>query len=228
MTHLVTHLTVQGVIPPLDQPLPQYEVPDRDLSVLQGWGAERNRKLGVEKGGSRKHRRDKNYDDDGDDDEPVPATTDAAPFSSAMVPPPPPGSDVVRPSDMHLPQFERDNTSTSDSLQFGANRTTGMEVDMGFNYGTGPTSLPSVTGVTPDNIASISPMDMIDSNNSQALTSYQGGIFGLLSGGRPSASPNAITPVPVNMADSLGSQDPRPNIVKRGLIPNNEALSLVH
>jgi hypothetical protein len=71
-------------------------------------------------------------------------------------------------------------------------------------------------------------MDMIDSNNSQALTSYQGGIFGLLSGGRPSASPNAITPVPVNMADSLGSQDPRPNIVKRGLIPNNEALSLVH
>ena len=245
--HLMTHLTVQGVIPPLSRPLSRYEMPDRDLSVLQGWGAERNRKLGQEKDSGRKRRRtkkDSESDDDNDD-----ATTEAGGVSIAfgdMVAQSRPGADVVRPTDIHMPppDFERVNRAPSDTsaIPFAAPSAVINEVDIGFNYptaGTGPASHPSGTGVTPDNVASISPMDsanfgvpVLDGGNSQtALTSYhnaQGGIFGLLNGSRPTPSPNSIAIPPANMTDSLGSQDPRPNIVKRGLIPNAEALSLVN
>lgn len=239
---------MQGMVPPLDRPLQRYGLPDRDLSALQGWGAERNRELGSERDGNRKRaRRAKKEDDDSDEtDQSVPPPQHSAAFQNGII-----NSEVVRPSDMHVaPSFERVNTSTSESLGFVPPNGNGLplnDVDMGFSYSgsggpgshpVGPASHPSGTGVTPDGgIASISPVDntsfsvsLLDGSGGQGLTSYpnQQGIFGLLNGSRPTPSPNSVTAPQPHMSDSLGSQDPRPNIVKRGLITNNDALGLVN
>jgi hypothetical protein len=234
---------MQGAIPPLDRPFERYELPDRDLAVLQGWGAERNRKLGQDGGRKRARKGKKEEDSAEDDDDAVGDTisTQNLPFAdSSFVQT---SSALVQAADMHptAPGFERVNTTTSDGITTFVPPPT-APVDIAFNAystgGTGPGSHPSAPGVTPDNMgASISPVDntnfsvrMLDNSNTQTVASYhsqQGGIFGLLNESRPAPSPNSVAVIQVNMSDQLGSQDPRPNIVKRGMIPNNEALGLV-
>ncbi|TXT08708.1 hypothetical protein VHUM_02836 [Vanrija humicola] len=54
------------------------------------------------------------------------------------------------------------------------------------------------------------------------------GIFGLLNGKANGGPQPPSPPVPTFQTESLGSADPRPNIVKRGLIQNGDALSLVN
>ncbi|ORY34264.1 hypothetical protein BCR39DRAFT_517307 [Naematelia encephala] len=61
--HLIHHLSAHQLIPPLPDPLPRYQVPDRDLHVLQGWGAELNKELPSD-GDKRRKRKDRDEEDE--------------------------------------------------------------------------------------------------------------------------------------------------------------------
>ena len=61
--HILHHLSAQRIIPPLPTPgFEIYEPPDRDMSSLQGWTADRNRELGDET--KRKRKNDRDEDDE--------------------------------------------------------------------------------------------------------------------------------------------------------------------
>lgn len=249
--HILDHLTSQGAVPPFEPPLPRFEAPDRDLAVIQGWTAERNRALGAD-GGRKRRKGVKKEEDDEDDERELSEMPQFVADYPAVVPP-----GVVRPADMHTTQqqrFERISSTTDLSFSSGVPQIPLSEVDIGFSYAlpptngradstlsAGPDTQPSGTGITPDALNSISPVDntfsvsIVDSGTpSSQIRQGQGypsqqGIFGLLNGPRSNASPSSaiVAPVP-NMSDTLGSADPRPNIVKRGLLPNTEALGLVN
>lgn len=246
--HILHHLTAQGMVPPLKSPLPTYEMPDRDMSVLQGWGAERNRELGS----SGKRRRKKDEEDDDDDESQMPVTSFTAdyqivPNNNGMVV----SSSGLRPSDMHMPP-PPNFASKSHVQQLPAALQTPLHgsapsstVSLPFHDSNGGT-MSTPTRPTPDG-ASISPVDSASfgitpgqmSQPSSGIptaapigmgTPYpvQGGIFGLLNGSKPSGSPaSASVPTQAYENDQFGSSDPRPNIVKRGVISNNDALTLV-
>lgn len=76
VSHMVNHLVANNIIPPLPPRefpqgvLPNYEMPDRDMTVLQGWNAEKNREDESRKKGKRKGtRQDPTTDPDDDDDD---------------------------------------------------------------------------------------------------------------------------------------------------------------
>lgn len=262
--HILHHLTAQGMVPPLEQQLPHYGPPDRDLSILQGWGAERNRALGSTDNGRKRMRRKKEDDGDDDDDDDDEQGMSNAPFSAdyqavantngnAAVP-----AGGMRPTDMHMPppRFERVPSSISNSgnrppppaplpqhpPMLGSAQS--GSVGLPFQEPNGR-SMSAGTRPTPEGAMSISPVDSATfgvtpgqtSQPSSAITTApamstpypaQGGIFSLLNGTKSSASPSSA-PVSTQQYDNdqFGSADPRPNIVKRGVITNNDALTLV-
>lgn len=234
----------------MEQPFQRYEVPERELAVLQGWGAERNRELAAE--ASRKRSRRKKSEDDMDD----------SALSMAPFPPDYKMMDVhhqqqgIRPSDVHMHRLERINSSP-DAMTFtpgqGPNNYGPMgPVDMGGfrpNGPNGPHGPNGPTGMqpTPTSLPAISPVETAHFSASSVESTQPGpvsgpmappsnpssstqGIFGLLNEPRPAQSPSSqVPPNPVSFAsEQLGSADPRPNIIKRGLIGNSEAISLVN
>lgn len=235
--HILDHLTRQGAVPPMEQPFQRYEVPERELAVLQGWGAERNRELAAE--ASRKRSRRKKSEED----------MDESALSMAPFPPDYKMMDVnapqsIRPSDVHMQRVERINSSP-DAMPFppgqGPNNYGPMApVEMG---GFRPNGM----GPTPTSLSAISPVETTHFSASSVESSQPGpvsgpmapppnstsstqGIFGLLNEPRPAQSPSSqVPPNPVSFTgEQLGSADPRPNIIKRGLIGNSEAISLVN
>lgn len=74
VSHMVNHLVANNIIPPLPprefpHGIASYEMPDRDMTVLQGWNAEKNREDETRKRGKRKGRVDEGMGMDGDDDD---------------------------------------------------------------------------------------------------------------------------------------------------------------
>lgn len=221
----------------MEQPFQRYEVPERELAVLQGWGAERNRELAAET--NRKRARRKRSEEDTEE-----SALPMAPFPpDYKVDGPPPRS--IRPSDVHTQRIERINSSP-EAMAFppgqGPNHY-GQVVPVeagGFrpNVGPTPTSLPGISPVETTHFSASS----VDSSQQQPgpvpgpiappsmTTSSTQGIFGLLNGPRPVQSPNSqLASNPVSFStEQLGAADPRPNIIKRGLISNGEAISLVN
>ncbi|EIW72567.1 hypothetical protein TREMEDRAFT_58737 [Tremella mesenterica DSM 1558] len=69
--HLLHHLTARNLIPPFYLPngerLERFDPPERDMALLQGWGAERNRDLGAEDNRKRSKRRMSKLEDGEDD-----------------------------------------------------------------------------------------------------------------------------------------------------------------
>lgn len=287
--HILDHLVLHGIVPPIDKPLERFDAPEREMALLQGWGAERNRELVGPEGRkrARKGKKEEEMDDD-DDAEPLPqpfdygAGVDLQRRTSNGMPP-----TVMRPSDMQMPMnngYDRVSTSPETTMRPLAGPQTApqgfrnpsansvmvnTEVDMtSFNNynltpngrnaqggpATGETGAATTTGtgVTPETagISSISPVDhgsfpgMVMESGASAGNQQQStalvspgagaynpgqGIFGLLNGAKANGGPQPPSPpVPSFQTDSLGSADPRPNIVKRGLIANGDALSLVN
>ena len=69
--HMLHYLTAQQIIPPLPPPgLRAFEPPDRDMTLLQGWNADRNRELGDEG-----HKKRKSHADDEEDSVPTQSTS---------------------------------------------------------------------------------------------------------------------------------------------------------
>ena len=71
--HILHHLTIQQIIPPFPAPIDIYEIPDRDMAVISGWGgAEGNRDILSEepkKRGKRKIQEQSEEEDDDQEDE---------------------------------------------------------------------------------------------------------------------------------------------------------------
>lgn len=240
MQHILHHLTVQGAIPQYERPFTGYEAPERDLTVLKGWPGDKNRELSSSN--DRKRRRAKK-DVEEDDDEamaapPFPPDYELKPhrdaFSSgSMVTP-----SVVRPGDMHMPAAPANG-------QFDTGFVPPRAPDMLFsNYQTIGQNSNDKAAV--EAINSISPVDHTFTGVSQSgpgstgsssvmtaapSTPYQpsqNGIFGLLNGSKPTHSPSsAVASASAYASDACGSADPRPNIVKRDIISNTDAMELV-
>lgn len=240
--HILEHLTRQGAVPPMEQPFQRYEVPERELAVLQGWGAERNRELAAVAG--RKRNRRKKSEEDMDD-----SAMSMAPFPGDYKVADVHAPHSIRPSDVHMQQqrIERINSSP-DAMPFSSGQGPNnygpvAPVEMGNFRPSGPNGM----GPTPTSLPAISPVETTHFSASSVDSSQPGpvsgplappsnstssthGIFGLLNEPRPTQSPSSqVPPNPATYtSEQLGSADPRPNIIKRGLIGNSEAISLVN
>ncbi|KLT44329.1 hypothetical protein CC85DRAFT_283571 [Cutaneotrichosporon oleaginosum] len=213
--HLLHHLMAQNGVPPLDPPLPTYEAPERDLAVLQGWTAERNRSLGKKRKGS--------------------SDSSFAQYGA-------PGSTFMRPADMHVGLSITPNPPNgqhSDPVRNGLPGANSLQTPQnGAMAVLG--GLVSFDTSSTSNEASISPVDTASfvtqpqsqgsvPSQTMGTPSLAGGAFGLLSASRPSVSPDdVVTPTLPADYDQFGSSDPRPNIVKRGVISNDDATILVN
>lgn len=202
MHHVLHHMMAQNGMPPLDPPLPTYEAPERDPAAAQGWGGERNRGLSKKRNGS---------------------SDDAfTPYN---------GASFMRPADMHvgmpMPPNGTQNGPQDGPIPVAPPQDGAAMAVLG--------GLVSFEAPRAPNDASISPVDtasFVPASHSQASVmgtpSLTGGAFGLLSAPRPSVSPeDAVTLVLPPDHDQFGASDPRPNIVKRGVISNDEATALV-
>jgi hypothetical protein len=202
--HIMHHLMTQTGMPPLDPPLPQYEAPDRE--PLPGWSGDRNRESD-----KRKYSNDEAFGQYGG----------AGPNS------------FMRPVDMHVgmhmtqngPQNGHPNGAIP-APQNGSLDVLGGLVPFDASR---PSQDPSISPV--DTASFVAPPPSQDSSvPSQAMgtPSIAGGAFGLLSAPRPSMPPeDAVIPVPPVDHDKFGASDPRPNIVKRRVISNDDATILV-
>lgn len=245
---MMHHLTAQGAIPPYERPLPGYEAPERDLTILKGWTGDKNRELSGN--GNRKRRRSKKEGDEDDEDDNMPAPLfpqefdmkqHSSSFSGATIVPP----NVVRPEDMHMrappngqydtgfvPPGAPDNMSYP-MLSQRSDKVTPDGSGGGGGGGGGVQSSISPVDQTFGTVshsggpASATSPSVLSAAASTPYQPSQQGIFGLLNGSKPTPPPNSAAAVPSYASDSLGSADPRLNLVKRGIISNSDAMDLV-
>ncbi|BEI84348.1 hypothetical protein CcaverHIS002_0409520 [Cutaneotrichosporon cavernicola] len=210
MYHIMHHMMAQNAMPALDPPLPMYEAPERETS-LQGWSAERNRELGKKRKSS------------------SPRDDSFSQFAGA-------GPNFMRPADMHVGMgMTESNHQQSGAIQNGplpqgpaALQQNGAMSVLGGLVSFDNQRTPNDPSISPIDTASFGPTSQ-GSVPPQVLgtSSLAGGAFGLLSAPRPSVSPEAsMASLPVDH-DQFGASDPRPNIVKRGVISNDDATILV-
>lgn len=223
VNHLITHLSVQGIIPPFHTsrgtPLDRYEAPERDLSAMQGWDAERNREIGTE--GRRRTVRD--------DTEEVKEGASILPTYIAS-PINPPQHNQERSVEQRQPVRQRSSDQPSRNFSNELPPLYNLPISTSQHHpqlDLGP-SLNGQTRSTPKNDIMISP----------TVSSF---------GGHPNHSNQQILrfepgpPPPVDRSSSasyighlvspdcmLGEKDPRKDVIKDGMVSPEDAVVLVN
>lgn len=249
LRHLLHHLTARGLVPPfrtddLPDGLPKYEPPDRDLAVLQGWGAERQRES------EEPRRRQKRKGREDDDDEEDYSYTPPSRSTERMVLPGPAGAAVHTGIGIADPAPVDPGQSPTACLPSAR-----VEVMQTPDVISPTTFHPAVDSVTPQQTVAFFPQPVQDVPV-QLVVAQDGSTIVSPHGGEPSAMLVAVPPplgaLGVTLAHPalgvirvdppeketpkfdengdviFGSADVRTNIIKKSLITPFDARQLVN